>query len=97
MMDSISATYIDDSGSMGNSDFTSEVVGKQWYFNHEVSRFPTGGGGTNFGAVLAHARNAGYRHIRVVTDGFGEFDASKQPPQFDDLKIDWVLVDRGPQ
>ncbi len=88
----IEATYLDNSGSMVHLA-PSGIEGKIHTFSTEVD--PTvRGGGTSFGPVFAHAHAAGYKSIRVVTDGYGEFDArnSEERPVFPDLAIEWVIV-----
>lgn len=78
---------------MATLDTEGMVKGNSHTFDTEIdSEFP--GGGTSFGPVFAHAHAAGYKSIRVITDGYGEFDArkSEERPIFPDLAIEWVIV-----
>lgn len=85
----IEATYLDNSGS---TSLASVIVGKIHTFGHEVDSPPNSG--TSFGPVFAHARESGYKSIRMVTDGYGEFDARNidDRPVFTDLAIEWVIM-----
>ena len=89
----IEATYLDNSGSMAGIETEGTLSGNLHTFNTEVDAPHGQGGGTSFGPIFAHARAVGYKSIRVVTDGYGEFDATKveKRPVFPDLAIEWVI------
>jgi hypothetical protein len=84
------ATYIDRSGSM--SVAAGSVIpteGQVYWFDIVVygdnPNFTRGG--TLYQCVIDHARKHKYKHIRVVTDGWGE-DVDTTG-----LKVDWYFVE----
>jgi hypothetical protein len=87
----IVATYVDSSGSMLSSDYTGRTKGAVFYFDTEVhEKRQSCRGSTLYAPVVGHAREKGYRSIRVITD-FGLY-----PVETTGLKVDWVIVGEAP-